>query len=543
MSKTIKKEQLFPINIIKSEGMRNAESLLRTRATQVIMIEDEVACLNCGGYVILDFGKEIYGAVRILFKSVAEEATVHVRLGESVAEACVALGENGACNAHSVRDCRYPASQWTDLRSCDTGFRFVRIDLETGDFSEIKSVFAEAELCHYERRGYFKSSDETLNRIAETAAYTAELCIRNDYVWDGIKRDRTVWIGDLHPEMLTLIQLFGNIKEIENSLDSVKYFFPHAWVNKIPAYSAWWIICLADYANYGGSEEFVKDKLSLVKEILVDFERIVGKDGEISYSNNKLELWDGNEYFFDWQTNNAEDSKIGWLALVSVAFGRAKMLLKKYGEDCSLATELAERVSKTPAEKSDFKQVEALSFLSGRRSANQVKNALAKNGGEGMSGFLGYYILTAAAETGNEATVIKMIKEYYGGMIEKGATTLWEDFDVEWLKDNPQSLSDIPQNGVKNIHRDYGKFCYKGLRHSLCHGWTSGVYAFLIRTILGVKPAGEGFDKVEIKPNLLGLEYAEGKIPTPHGDIFVSHRNQNGKVVSEIVLPEGIERV
>lgn len=543
MAKTIRKEQIFPISIIKFEGVQNVESILRTRETQVIMIDDEVASFGRCGYVILDFGKEIYGAVRILSKNVSSDATLRVRLGESVAEVCAVLGENGACNAHSIRDCRYPASQWTDLRTCDTGFRFVRIDLENGDFAEIKSVFTEAELCPYERRGYFKSNDETLNKIAETAAYTAELCVRNDYVWDGIKRDRTVWIGDLHPEMLTLIQLFGNIKEIENSLDCIKNFLPNAWVNKIPAYSAWWIICLADYANYGGREEFVKGRLSFVKEILNDFERIVRKDGEVFYDDNKLELWAGNEYFFDWQTNNVADSKIGWLALVSIAFKRAESLLKRYGEDCSLATELVERVSKNRAEKSVYKQVEALGFLAGRRSAEQVKSGLVKNGGEGISGFLGYYILTAAAETGNESAVIEMIKEYYGGMIEKGATTLWEDFDVDWLKDNPQSLEEVPKIGVKNIHRDYGKFCYKGLRHSLCHGWTSGVYAFLIRTVLGVKPAGDGFGKVEIKPNLLGLERAEGKVPTPYGDIFVSHHTENGKIVSEVVLPEGVKRI
>ena len=124
-----------------------------------------------------------------------------------------------------------------------------------------------------------------------------------------------------------------------------------------------------------------------------------------------------------------------------------------------------------------------------------------------------------------------------------GATTLWEDFDVDWLKDNPQTLTDLPSDDKKNIHRDYGKYCYKGLRHSLCHGWTSGIYAFLIRTVLGVKPVGNGFEKVEIKPNLLGLKHAEGKIPTPYGDIFVSHRLENGEIISDIVLPEGVERV
>lgn len=59
---------------------------------------------------------------------------------------------------------------------------------------------------------------------------------------------------------------------------------------------------------------------------------------------------------------------------------------------------------------------------------------------------------------------------------------------MEWLNDLPQGVEGIPQKDKKNIHRDYGQYCYKGLRHSLCHGWTAGALAFLVRTILGVQP-------------------------------------------------------
>ena len=31
-----------------------------------------------------------------------------------------------------------------------------------------------------------------------------------DYLWDGIKRDRLVWIGDMHPETRTILAVFGD---------------------------------------------------------------------------------------------------------------------------------------------------------------------------------------------------------------------------------------------------------------------------------------------------------------------------------------------
>ena len=122
-----------------------------------------------------------------------------------------------------------------------------------------------------------------------------------------------------------------------------------------------------------------------------------------------------------------------------------------------------------------------------------------------------------------------------------GATSFWEDFDVQWLKEKPQSVDGVPNQEEKNIHRDYGQFCYKGLRHSLCHGWTSGVLAFFVRTILGIKPLTPGGKKVQVKPNLLGLTSAEGRVPTLYGDIYVKHTVLNGEIISEIELPQGIE--
>ena len=63
-------------------------------------------------------------------------------------------------------------------------------------------------------------------------------------------------------------------------------------------------------------------------------------------------------------------------------------------------------------------------------------------------------------------------------MLEKGATTFWEDFDMEWVE-NTSSIDEFPQEGKKDIHGDFGAHCYEGFRHSLCHGWSAGVIQFI----------------------------------------------------------------
>jgi hypothetical protein len=71
-----------------------------------------------------------------------------------------------------------------------------------------------------------------------------------------------------------------------------------------------------------------------------------------------------------------------------------------------------------------------------------------------------------------------MMKEYYCGMLDKGATTFWEDFDIEWAK-NSSRIDELPRDGERDIHGDFGAFCYVGFRHSLCHGWSAGVITFM----------------------------------------------------------------
>ena len=95
--------------------------------------------------------------------------------------------------------------------------------------------------------------------------------------------------------------------------------------------------------------------------------------------------------------------------------------------------------------------------------------------------------------------------------------------------------------GKKDLHGDFGAYCYVGFRRSFCHGWASGPTAWLSQNILGVKPLDPGFKRVRIAPQLGRLAWAEGAYPTPLGPIKVRHERQpDGSVKSDIQAPAGI---
>ena len=112
----------------------------------------------------------------------------------------------------------------------------------------------------------------------------------------------------------------------------------------------------------------------------------------------------------------------------------------------------------------------------------------------------------------------------------------------ELLADMDKAMSLMPGKKKINVHACYGKYCYKGYRHSLCHGWASGVTAWITENILGVKILEPGCKKIKIQPQLGNLQWAKGTYPTPYGILVVEHRKDaEGKIKTDVKAPKEIE--
>ena len=115
-----------------------------------------------------------------------------------------------------------------------------------------------------------------------------KLCCQNGYIWDGIKRDRLVWAGDLHQEVLTSGYLFGDIENTPNSLTFLKNDTADgAWMNWIPSYSAWWVINLCEYRRLTGNTAFFNKNAGYAKSIIKRINKLTGKDGSMNYAEGK----------------------------------------------------------------------------------------------------------------------------------------------------------------------------------------------------------------------------------------------------------------
>ena len=537
-------EYITPTRIMKVTGdVRGQEQLLRPYVGQVSTTEPAVAVLKSSksgkASILFDFGKELQGGVQIIraISSDKKAAVFHLCFGESVTEAMSSVDAEGttATNEHSVRDFETSVPWLGSMITGETGFRFLRVDLVSEDVEvPLVAVRAVSRYRDIPYIGSFKCNDERINKIWETGAYTVHLNMQ-DYLWDGIKRDRLVWIGDMHPEVMTVGTVFGNHDVVRKSLDYVRDGTPAtSWMNGICSYSLWWIIIHHHLYWYYGDKEYLSAQKTYLTELLRNVMKNIDGNKE-AYKSGR---------FIDWPTNDNPDAIHAGLQALTVRALEAGSELAGWLSDPALAKECRDAATKlrtyVPDNKGN-KEAAALLAIEGMLDAKTAHDIIVKDGAKDFTSFMGYYMLEALAKNGSYADALDLISEYWGRMLDLGATTFWEDFNYMDSK-NAARIDEFVPEGKFDIHADGGAYCYVGLRHSFCHGWASGPTAWLSQHILGVEPASPGFKTVRIRPHLGNLKWVEGDFPTPYGIIHVTHsRRSDGQISSTVELPEGVE--
>ena len=533
MKDNLTREYLNAVKIMDSAKCDKPELLLENNLNQAVISKISGCKIEKGGYILLDFGRELHGGINLTVNHTKddEEALVRVVFGESVSEALSELGEKNATNNHSLRDLtvKIPFLSSTDIGK--TGFRFVKLEA-LSDAIEIKSVTAIFIYRDIEYKGSFECDNELLNRVWNTGAYTVHLNMQ-DYLWDGIKRDRLVWIGDMHPETSIISAVFGYDECVPKSLDLTRDETPVSeWMCGMPTYSMWWLKIHRDWYYQNGDLDYLKEQKDYIFALLKKIFELIKEDG-----TNKIDF-----KFVDWSSHETDAADSGVHAMLNIAMTTGAELCEILGNP-ELADECRENLEKLKNYHPDFadnKQMAGLLAYSGAGDLASLHAFLKKEPYKGLSTFLGFYVLNAYAMAGDIDGALDIIENYWGRMFDFGATSFWEDFDVEWTK-NAYGIDQLPRDGKSDIHGDNGKFCYHGFRHSLCHGWSGGPTAFLSRYVLGVEVLAPGCKRVRIAPMLGKLNFVRGKYPTPYGEIEIEHKRAGGEIETKITAPKEIE--
>jgi hypothetical protein len=466
-----------------------------------------------GQSILVDFGEETTGFVKL--KNLTGSGKLTLYYGESREEA---LSEAGAETLDNFTLANH-RGEFTAPTS--RAMRYVNIRLAAGmRVGDVSLLYEYLPVTH---RGTFKSSDDELNRIWDVAQRTLDLNTR-EFFTDGVKRDHWVWAGDaVQTYLMNYYTLFDGdtVKRTTWALRGADPVDMH--INTILDYSLYWFIGIDDYYQYTGDAEFVK---SVYPRMVTLMDYVLGRRN----ATGMLEGQSGDWVFVDW----ANMPKDGELTVIQLLFARSLEAMA----DCAtlahddgkaatyrqLATDLKAKITAA------FWDPERQVFVHGRKDGKtnplvtRHPNMFALLFGDVDAAradairrnvlmsdtvpkittpYMRFYELAALAESGQQAYVTGQIKDYWGGMLRAGATCFWEEYDP-----NVQGVARYAMYG-------------KPFSKSLCHAWGASPLYLLGKYYLGVKPTQPGYAAYLVEPNLGGLKWIDGKVPTPHGDIAV----------------------
>lgn len=533
------------------ELVKNTDVLLKMGNSQSEMTRRKVFCSITStetdtSSILLDYGKELHGGLQLVMggSTRREPSLVRIRFGESVGEANSQTSNSEwkvgfSTDDHAKRDIVMEIPRTGLIEIGNTGFRFVRIDLlQPNTTINIKEASAVLRYRAIPYLGSFNSSSDRLNKIWLTGAYTTHLNMQ-EYLWDGIKRDRLVWLGDFHPELLTITKVFGYNEVVPRSLDLACEQFPlPGWMNGMSSYSMWYLIIHYDWYMQNADLSFLKKHKDYIIGLIDQISLGISDDGTETLSKFR---------FLDWPSSpNKKGVEAGYRALLIWALHDAQKLCEILGEDeCAhQCVSSIEKLNRKIMPHNNLKQAAALMAVAGILDPGKAcHEVVAVDGAARFSTFYGLYMLDALSLAGMYNEALGIINSYWGGMIDMGATTFWEDFNIEWMN-NSARIDEFTPKGMNDIHGDFGGYCYPGYRHSLCHGWSSGVTAWLTENVLGIKIVEPGCKILKIEPHLGDLDWVEGSFPTPLGVVKVKYTKQEcGKVKTEVEAPDGIQIV
>ncbi|MBQ0105093.1 MAG: hypothetical protein KBT47_03545, partial [Armatimonadetes bacterium] len=386
--------------------------------------------------------------------------------------------------------------------------------------------------------GYFYCSDYKLNKIFEACVRSARNC-SEDTLTDCPTYEQTSWLGDAMIISQIDFLMNGNTKAFYRNLilggqslersEMTESQVPSGWQNNLSLVVYYWMVGCGIYYNFTGDKEGAE---KLIPYLQKNFEGIRNNINEFGLFEKRI--WN----MCDWALTDTPVR--GIVTFVQFVFSKALMdnydFAKKLGYDFpewkELSVSLKENAYKYMWNEEKQAFTDCLRRAEGRlvmsdvysqqthtfaymAETSQEKKELLENYvfnppadfvKKGSPAFVDF-ILQLYIKQNRTDEVLDVIKNDWGFMLDKGATTFWEMWTLG--------------NYVEGSR----------LTRSHCHGYASIPAYYLIDYVLGIKPKKAGYEEIIIEPHLGDLAWARGAISTKFGRVEVqAEKDEKGEL-------------
>ena len=539
-------------------------------------------------YVIYDFGREVGGTVSLR----ASDVRKHPRLGLAFSESRTFMTTSSdfsqdpsgvATETHYVRLGKDGTVSDPVIRG---GFRYLMVFLDSpgaARLSKLRLHFTAdpTNAAPADYTGAFLSSDQRLNRFWYAGAYTTQMStiasdtgrpypatpgpVSNDvtvapgdvFLSDGAKRDRYDWGGDNvvsnvvsylttgeHVPAQNSLDWFGAHPSPEGQVPGVYLPEPNGFNYGWGEYAAWWTHNYWTHYLYTGDRAFLERWFPALEGNVGWFESHVGADGLWDVPGGAGGHWGYGQSGKETYDNLVYVESLRAAAAAAEAMGRDDLATQwrddaqRTGDavNAALWDDRAGAYVALPGSSAHPLDANVMAVASGvagpdraRRVLTFVREHLRTPYGDRavdtttgtavpdyISPFVAGLELEAFGRAGDPAGALDVLRRTWSHMLSGDTTgTFWE------------TVSDDGGLGL-------------GSYTSMSHGWATAPTSYLTNETLGVTPTSAGFDTFDVSPTPLpGLDWAEGRVPTPHGVIRTAWKRTGSGFVLTVEAPPG----
>ncbi|KAJ5409919.1 uncharacterized protein N7487_004278 [Penicillium crustosum] len=547
-----------------------------------------------GSLIVFDFGIEVGGIVHLDYTSTGSGA-----LGLAFTEAKNWIGEWSDSSSALYHD----GALYANISSAGKGtyimpdkylrggFRYLTVFLVTNDSASVHIEDLSLELAFKPTwsnlrayQGYFHCSDELLNRIWYSGAYTLQtnevpvntgrvtkgvtsgwinngtLGPGDTIIVDGAKRDRAVWPGDMGIAVPSAFVSLGDLESVKNALQimyntqnkttgAFDESGPPLSQKDSDTYHMWSMIGTYKYVLYTNDTGFLLDNWASYKHAM---EYIYGK---VTYPSGLLNVT-GTRDWARWQQgyNNSEAQMILYHTLqtgvsLSLWVGDSSNLstkwssqaanLKKaintycwdesYGafKDNATETSLHPQDANSMAIMFGVVNEERIASISEKLLKNWTPiGAVAPELPENIASFISSFEIQSHFIAQEPARALELIRRSWG-----------------WYINNPNGtestvIEGYLQNGTFGYRMDRG-YGYDPSYVSHAHGWSSGPTSALTEYVVGLSVVSPLGSTLKIAPQFGDLEFAEAGFVTSLGKFEASWVLNSSGYVLTFSVPKG----
>ena len=427
-------------------------------------------------------------------------------------------------------------------------FRFVQLCIKTGAEPLTLQRF------DYQETGYplevstsVKTSDESLSDIWEISERTLRRCMHETYE-DCPYYEQLQYVMDSRTQILYTYSVSADDRLARKCIDDLaraqRYdgllncSYPNCNPNIIPGFSIYYILMIYDHMMYFGDHKLVEKYMPTVERILQFFEEHLSPKGYVGKTGGLImeeAFWS----FIDWAQEWNPTSGMPPAGLKGPI--TMESLLYIYG--LQHAAKLAEYLGRKD-EASQFTE-RAVKVQNAVRTYCINTDGMVQDG-PGVEEYSQHCqvfacltdtidadlarvnILRTIEEKDHFAQCTVAMRFYLFRALEK--TDLYAYTDQYW-------------EAWRTMLKNHCTTCVESEAYarSECHAWGSLALYELPGTILGVRPAAPGYEKIEIRPVSGYLKEAEGTVKTPKGMIYVKWTKEGDKLDITYQTPDSVK--